>query len=181
MTQKKIGAYLDSGSLGLFVEQIVEALEGAFAVMIHDVDGQLAWVGPDEDDRKRCTVNPFVRERATGPGFREQLEGQNLAYVFYLDCEESGELTGALSVLVESSRPVSFEFAYRELQPILTCIERQVEINAELSSVRRMSSAGRMDWNYSSRWTNLTLVPVLNQFCSQCLSFRQRTSAVSTR
>ena len=144
MAQKKIGAYLDSGSLGLFVEQIVEALEGAFAVVIHDVDGQLAWVGPDENDRKRCTVNPFVQERASRPGFREQLEGQNLAYVFYLDCEESGELTGALSVLVESSQPVSFEFAYRELQPILTCIERQVEINAELSSVRRMSSAGRV-------------------------------------
>lgn len=143
MAQKKIGDYLESGSLGLFVEQIVEVLEGAFAVAIHDVDGQLAWVGPNESDSSRCTVNPFVRERDSGPGFCEQLEGQNLAYVFYLDCEQSGDLMGTLSVLVESAQPASFEFAYRELKPILTCIERQVEINAELSSVRRMSSAGR--------------------------------------
>ena len=143
MAQKKIGAYLESGSLGLFVEQIVEALEGAFAVAIHDVDGQLVWVGPNENDSSRCTVNPFVRERESGPGFCEQMEGQNLAYVFYLDCEQSGDLVGTLSVLVESSQPVSFESACRELRPILTCIERQVEINAELSSVRRMSSEGR--------------------------------------
>ena len=143
MAQKKIGDYLESGSLGLFVEQIVEVLEGAFAVAIHDVDGQLVWVGPNESDSSRCTVNPFVRERDSGPGFCEQLEGQNLAYVFYLDCEQSGDLMGTLSVLVESPQPASFEFAYRELKPILTCIERQVEINAELSSVRRMSSAGR--------------------------------------
>ena len=67
MAKNKIGAYLESGSLILFVEQIVEALEGAFAVAIHDVDGQLAWVGPDEGDRSRCTLNPFVRDRGSGP------------------------------------------------------------------------------------------------------------------
>ena len=143
MAQKRIGDYLESGSLGLFVEQIVEALEGAFAVAIHDADGKLVWVGPNESDSSRCTVNPFVQERDSGPGFCEQLDGQNLAYVFYLDCEQSGDLMGTLSVLVESAQPASFEFAYRELKPILTCIERQVEINAELSSVRRMSSEGR--------------------------------------
>lgn len=143
MAQKKIGAYLESGSLGLFVEQIVEALEGAFAVAIHDMEGQLVWVGPNESDSSRCTINPFVRERDSEPGFCEQLEGQNLAYVFYLDCDQSGDLMGTLSVLVESAEPANFEFAYRELKPILTCIERQVEINAELSSVRRMSSEGR--------------------------------------
>ncbi len=143
MGQKKIGAYLDSGSLGLFVQQIVEILEGAVAVAIHDTDGNLAWAGPNEGDSKRCTANPFVRARIPGPGFCEQLDDRNLAYVFYLDCEDSDDLVGALSVLVESSQPVSFEFAYGELQPILTCIERQVAINAELSSVRRMSSEGR--------------------------------------
>jgi len=143
MGQKKIGAYLDSGSLGLFVQQIVEILEGAVAVAIHDTDGHLVWASPNEGDSKRCTVNPFVRARIPGAGFCEQLDDQNLAYVFYLDCEESDDLMGALSVLVESSHPVSFESAYCELQPILTCIERQVAINAELSSVRRMSSEGR--------------------------------------
>lgn len=143
MGQKEIGAYLDSGALGLFVQQIVEILEGAVAVAIHNADGHLVWAGPNEGDKKRCTLNPFVRARTPGPGFCEKLDDQNLAYVFYLDCEESDDLMGALSVLVESSHPVSFKSAYRELQPILTCIERQVAINAELSFVRRMSSEGR--------------------------------------
>ena len=41
MGQKELGAYLDSGSLGLFVQQIMEILEGAVAVAIHDTDGRL--------------------------------------------------------------------------------------------------------------------------------------------
>ncbi len=57
MGQKKIGAYLDSGSLGLFVQQIVEIVEGAVAVAIHDTDGKLVYAGPNEGDSKRCTIN----------------------------------------------------------------------------------------------------------------------------
>ena len=143
MGQTKIGAYLDSGSLGLFAQQIVEILEGAVAVAIHDPDGQLVWAGPNEGDNQRFTVNPFARARVPGAGFCEQLDNQNLAYVFYLECEGSDDLTGALSVLVESSQPVSFKSAYGELQPMLTVIQRQVAINAELSAVRRMSSKDR--------------------------------------
>jgi diguanylate cyclase (GGDEF)-like protein len=121
----------------------MEILDGAFAVVIHDSDGHLVWTGPNAGDSKRCTVNPFARARTRDPGFFEQLDDQNSAYVFYLDREEPGNLMGTLSVLVKSSRPVSFEFAYSELRSILTCIERQVAINAELSSVRRISTAGR--------------------------------------
>ena len=143
MQQKNIGAYLESGSLGLFAQQIVDVVQGAFAVAIHDTDGLLVWAGPNEGDGERCSVDPAGRERAPGPGFREKLDDQNLAYVFYLDGAESDDLLGTLSVMVESPRPVSLEFAYRELQPILKCIERQVAINAELSSVRRISTEGR--------------------------------------
>jgi len=143
MGQKKIGDYLDSGSLGLFVQQIVDFLEGTIAVTIHDADGRLVWAMHEEGDNERDIVESVVRERIEGPGFSEQLDDQKFVYVFYLDCEKSDDLTGTLSVLVESSRSISFEFAYHELQPILTCIERQVSINAELSSVRRISSEGR--------------------------------------
>ena len=143
MGQNKIGAFLDSGSLGLFAQQIVEILEGAHAVAIHAADGQLVWAGPNDGDAERCTLNPFARARVPGPGFCEQLDGQNLAHVFYLDGDESDDLLGALSVLLESSNPVSFESAYDELQPILACIERQVAINVELSAVRRRSSEDR--------------------------------------
>ncbi len=143
MGQKKIGDYLDSGSLGLFVQQIVDFFEGTIAVTIHDVDGGLVWARPEECANERDIVEPFVRERVSGPGFCKRLDDQKLVYVFYLDCEGSDDLMGTLSVLVELGRSISFEFAYHELQPILTCIERQVAINAELSSVRRMTSEGR--------------------------------------
>jgi diguanylate cyclase (GGDEF)-like protein len=143
MQQKKIGAYLESGSLGLFAQQILDIVQGAFAVAIHDTDGLLVWAGPNEGDGERCSVNPAGKARGPGPGFCEKLDDQNLAYVFYLAGTESDDLLGTLSVMVKSPRPVSLEFAYRELQPILKCIERQVAINTELSSVRRISTEGR--------------------------------------
>ena len=126
MGQKKIGDYLDSGSLGLFVQQIVDFLEGTTVVTIHDTDGRLVWADSGEGENERDTVEPFVRERIPGPGFSQRLDDQRLAYVFYLDCSESDDLIGTMCVLVESSKPISFEFAYHELQPILSCIERQV-------------------------------------------------------
>ena len=111
MQRKNIGAYLDSGSLGLFAQQILDIVQGAFAVAIHDTDGLLVWAGPKEGDGERCSVNPAGKERAPGPGFCEQLDDQNLAYVFYLAGTESDDLLGTLSVMVKSPRPVSLEFA----------------------------------------------------------------------
>ena len=143
MQKKNIGAYLESGSLSLFAQQIVEILQGAFAVAIHDTDGVLVWAGPNEGDGERCSVNPAGRERVPGQGFSEQLDGENLAYVFYLTDADTDTLLGTLTVMVETARPVSLEYAFRQLQPILKCIERQVAINAELSSVRRISTEGR--------------------------------------
>ncbi len=83
MQQKNIGAYLESGSLGLFARQIVEILQGAFAVAIHDTDGVLVWAGPNEGDGERCTINPATKKRAPGPGYCERLPSRNMAYVFY--------------------------------------------------------------------------------------------------
>ena len=143
MGQKNIGAYVDSGSLGLFVQQIIDFLKGAIAVTIHDRDGSLVWASPDEGDNARSTFNPSVRARIPGPGFCEKLDDQNLAYVFYLESKESDNLTGTLSVTVKSSHPVSFDSAHRGLKPVLTCLERQISINSELSTVRRISSEAR--------------------------------------
>ena len=143
MPQKSIGDYLESGSLGLFAQQIVESLQGAVSVAIHDTEGQLVWAGPNETDSGKFAIEPPANGHRRGTGFRKQLDELNLVYVFYLGSEDSGELIGTLSVIVQSSNPVTFEYAQSELQPILTCIERQVAINAELSSVRRISTEGR--------------------------------------
>ena len=143
MGQRKISDYLDTGSLVLFAQHVVEVLEGTVAVAIHDIDGELVWAGPDEGASEYCKINPFAGERPEDTGFCRQLDEQNTAYIIYLDCEESDDLMSAMTVMVRTAEPVSFDSAYRELRPIVACIERQVAINAELSSVRRMSSEGR--------------------------------------
>lgn len=143
MGQKNIGAYLDSGSLSIFAQQIVEMLDGAFVVSIHNADGNIVWTGPGEGASKPFKVNSSVRTSNPGPGFCKKVDDKNLVYVFYLDCEDADDLIGTLSVLVQSSQPVNFKSAHRDLKPILTCIEQQAAINAELSSVRRMSSDDR--------------------------------------
>ena len=143
MGQRKVSDYLDTGSLVLFAQHVIEVVEGAVAVAIHDIDGELVWAGPNEGDSEHFKINPFAGERPSGTGFFQQIDEQNLVYIIYLDCEESDDLMSAMTVMVRSSNPVSFEDAYRELKPIAACIERQVAINAELSSVRRISSEGR--------------------------------------
>ena len=50
---------------------------------------------------------------------------------------------GTVSIQVNASHPMSLEFAHAEIEQIIECIERQLEINSELSSIKRMSSEGR--------------------------------------
>jgi diguanylate cyclase (GGDEF)-like protein len=142
MTNSKVSAYLDSGSITLFARQVTEALGNVISVAIHDSHGNLAWAGPDPTQKELWTVNPFLRKKLPGPGFCERLSNRNFAYVFYLNCE-SDENIGTLSIQLDASNPTSYEFAHAEIKPILQCIERQLEINAELSSVRRMTSEGQ--------------------------------------
>jgi diguanylate cyclase (GGDEF)-like protein len=143
MGQKKIASNLDSGSLGLFVQPIMEIFDGAVSVAVHDCDGNRVWPGPDTADSTLDLVKPNVSERFPGPGYCEQINERLLGYMFYLQSEQSDDLLGILTVLVNSVDPVGLEAAHREVQPILACIERQVAINAELSSVRRVASQDR--------------------------------------
>lgn len=143
MPRKSIASYLDAGSMRLFAGQILDALPNASAVAIHDLDGHLAWCGPDARDAQRWDVNPFMRDEVPGPGFCERLDDRKLAYVFYLHRKDEERPIATLGVQIDAASPVSFEQVYGELDPILRCIERQVEINAELSAVRRITDEGR--------------------------------------
>ncbi len=140
---KKLENYLDTGSLNLFARQIQDMLGNAISVAIHDSAGQLVWAGPDADSRKHWSVSPFLRQPVPGLGFCERLSNKNFVYVFYLGGGDSEHPMGTVSIQVNASHPMSLEFAYAEVAPVLACIERQLEINSELSSIRRVSKEGR--------------------------------------
>lgn len=143
MRARKIAKYLDAGSITLFARQIAESLGNVLSVAIHDGAGQLVWAGPDAHAGDLWTVSPFLRERLPGPGFCERLSNKNFVYVFYLDEEDSDSSIGTVSIQIDPSTPMSLEFAHTEIEPIIGCITRQLAINAELSSVRRMTSEGQ--------------------------------------
>ncbi|MDX1517222.1 MAG: EAL domain-containing protein [Woeseiaceae bacterium] len=143
MRKANIAAYLDSGSMSLFAEQIASALGNVVAVAVHDNAGRLVWSGPDAGARELWGNEPFLRERMPADGFCERLGNGNYAYVFYLSREEDEVLFGTLGIQIDSSHPVSVEYARKELEPVIDCIERQIDINAELSAVRRLSDEGR--------------------------------------
>lgn len=143
MRARKIADYLDTGSTTLFARQIVEILDDVVSVAIHDVAGQLIWAGPGAEAKETWADTPFLRERLPGPGFCERLSNKNLVYVVYLGGADGDDPIGTVSIQVNASNPVSFESAHAEIEPIIGCIERQLEINAELSSVRRMTAEGK--------------------------------------
>ena len=125
----------------LFAKQISEILGNVLSVAIHDTAGQLAWAGPGRGAMDDWSVTPFLRERLPGPGFCERLSNKNFAYVFYLG--EIDTALGTVSIQIDPANPLSFEFAHAEIEPIIRCIRRQIDINAELSSVRRLTAEGK--------------------------------------
>ena len=143
MRLKKIENYLDTGSLNLFARQIADTLNNVISVAIHDGSGQLVWAGPDDGAREHWSVAPFLREPVPGVGFCERLSNGNFVYVFYLGADDDKHSMGTVSIQVDSTHPMSLEFAHDEVESIIGCIERQLEINSELSSIRRMSKEGR--------------------------------------
>jgi diguanylate cyclase (GGDEF)-like protein len=145
MRAKNLASYLDTGSMTLFAQQIVDTLGNVIAVSVHDPAGQLVWSAPDSAAGNHWSVSPFLAKRQPGPGYCERLSNKNFAYIFYLTGEKSADPIATLSIQVEPTDSSSYELAYETIRPILTCIERQLTINAELSSVRRMTAEGQKD------------------------------------
>lgn len=141
--ENNVAAYLDSGSMRLFAEQISDSLGNVIAVGVHDLNGKLIWAGPESRSERFWTVNPFMREEVPADGFVERLSNNNYVYVFYLRYGGDSAQCGTLSVQIDSSNPVSLEYAQKEIEPVLACIQRQIGINAELSAVRRMTAEGQ--------------------------------------
>jgi diguanylate cyclase (GGDEF)-like protein len=145
MLRSKLRTYLDTGSLTLFSQQILEALIGAKSVAVHDSDGVVVWIGPDDSEKSLWDATPLTGANSSGKGYRKDLEDQHVVYVFFLHDDSVNESIGTLSVLVKSGHPISFEFAFKEIKSVLECVNRQLSVNVELSAIRHISTQSRGD------------------------------------
>ncbi len=143
MLRSKLKTYLDTGALKLFSQQILETLIGAKSVAIHDSDGKLVWMGPDDSDKDLWDATDSLGEVSSGMGQRRDMGDEQVVYVFRLHDDSANESVGTLSVLVKSGHPLSFEMAYKQLKSVLECVNRQLSVNVELSAVRHISSQSR--------------------------------------
>ena len=144
MDTTKTTTYLDRGYLSLFADQIINAVNGAQFVAMHGPNGRLIWEGPDQDNTV-LEWNRIAPQNPAVPGAQYRVADNHHVYVFRLGSESNTH--GCLSLFVNTSNPIDFETIHYLLRPMLQCLERQFEINAELSAVRRLSDENQDGMN----------------------------------
>ncbi len=128
MKQDNLLIRIDPGSMSVFATQILDAVRDARAVIVRDAAGQVAWASPGLGEKD---IGRF-----------DDTADQN-TYVFDLKHASSNDRIGTVGILTNAPDPDSTEFVHSVIEPILQCIERQVDINAELSAVRHVSEETR--------------------------------------
>lgn len=134
---------IDSGSMSAFATQILDAVRGAHAVVIRDAAGHVTWRSADAPDEKTLRNLRLSSKDGSRFGAVLPMEGGNSAYLFNLRHAGSSSAIGTLAVLAKVTDPDSVEFVHNVIEPILHCIERQADINSELSAVREISEETR--------------------------------------
>ncbi len=111
--------------MSVFAGQILEAVHDARAIVIHDTARRVIWASP----------GAFEEDAWNGSG-----EG---SYVFDLNHACANSRIGTLTVLTAGSRSENVELVRGLIEPVLHCIERQIDITSELSAVRHVSEETR--------------------------------------
>ncbi len=183
MSHTNNGIYIDPGSMSAFAAQILEALDDARAVVVHDATRQLVWSSIDStsDISWFAEVLPNVSQGDSGVSMYRGTEA--VAYVFDLEDANASARIGTLSVLGASEHPESPELVQRTIGPIVRCVERQIDINAELSSVRRIPEEARRGMNLLAELDQIDETADAQTTISQLLArsaehFRAKFSAV---
>ncbi len=143
MNQTKFAMHIDPGSMSVFAAQILEALDGSLAVVIRDTARSIVWATSGYDDAETWSVDESLANRGADGSVMLEHAGGKCVYMFNLRHASADDCIGTLGVLVESDRPQNIEFVHDQIEPVLRCVERQVDINAELSAVRRVSEESR--------------------------------------
>jgi len=142
MHNNNVADYLDAGSVRLFAQQISEAFDGVAGVAIHDTSGRLVWSGAGSAPGAAWLDVLPTADALTDSGHCTGIDDGGLVYTFPLE-RKAGGLAGTLSVCIAAGDAPPLSRAREELSPILACVERQIEINAELSAVRRLTTEGQ--------------------------------------
>jgi len=144
MNQTTIAIHIDAGSMSVFAAQIVEALDDARAVVIHDAAGRVIWASPGDADAESWSIDALPSRREAGVGVAVRQDSGNYAYVFELHHASVSGRIGMLSVLTGSPKARNIKNVHEAIDPVIRCVERQIDINAGLSAVRRLTREGRL-------------------------------------
>ncbi|MDJ0700747.1 MAG: EAL domain-containing protein [Woeseiaceae bacterium] len=107
--------------MSVFASQIFEAVDDVQAVVIHDTARCVVWASSGAD----------------------ALQDGN-AHQFDLKHGSARERMGSLTVLTHPNSVGNAELVNAAVAPIVRCVERQIDINVELSSVRHVSEETRL-------------------------------------
>ncbi len=107
--------------MSVFASQIFEAVDDVQAVVIHDAARRVVWASSGSDGLQSGKAHQFDLKHGSA---RERI--------------------GSLTVLTHPGSSGNAEFVSATVAPIVRCVERQIDINAELSSVRQVSDATRL-------------------------------------
>ena len=143
MGHRALSVYLDQGTLELFAQQIIETVDGAKSVAVHDRQNGLVWPKRESCPAELCDLPELPHTDAEG--HRIRLGTGRFLYAFYLRQADEPVARGTLSVLVDTAQPAALDSILGALQPVLACLERQLSINTELSAVRRLSDESQAD------------------------------------
>ena len=143
MKQDNLLIRIDPGSMSVFATQILEAVRDARAIVVHDTAGQVVWASSGVHEDKLFGFDRIPGDGESQPGAILRQDDGSTTYVFDLNHASSGSRIGSLAVLTGATDPDSIGFVHSVIEPILHCIERQADINSELSAVRQVSEETR--------------------------------------
>ena len=142
MNQTSTGIYIDPGSMSVFAAQILEAMDDARAVIVHDPARRILWASSDLKEFDASIIDAQPADSVSGIG--AMYRGGEFGNVYVFDLKHAADRIGTLSILTDSRRPKSVDAAHAAIEPVLRCVERQIDINAELSAVRRIPEEARL-------------------------------------
>lgn len=142
MTNSSAEIYIDPGSMSVFAAQILDVVDDGRGVAVHDSTGQLVWAHEEMQDA-RWLADAIPADQSPDGRTLVAGSGNQFAWVFNLAHASAEDRIGTLSIVTDSAQPESIELLQQAIMPIVRCVERQIDINAELSSVRRITEEAR--------------------------------------
>ena len=151
MTSSFSDANVNEGTLRVLSQQALEAVEGAEAIAIWDDSGNVLLTSPAKLSPKlESKLRPKLDELPNYPnvpGIRKL--GLNLRILDFAIRNASNEqIHGGLSIVVKKQRRAAADDVIEAIKPIMDCLTRQMDINAELSTVRKLTIAEKHSINF---------------------------------